>query len=116
MKRVRNYLLLGSNLSQIQLFWNLLYDVSISRSHFEEGIGDGEIFDVYNTSTSQTVNERRLRSDHALNEVHENINFYLFISSVRSTCPLHSPRASVRPCEKREKLCLLCRVTLSSRA
>ena len=59
MKRVRNYLLLGSNLSQIQLFWNLLYDVSVSRSQFEEEIGDGEIFDVYNTSMSQTVHERR---------------------------------------------------------
>ena len=76
MKRVRNYLLLGSNLSQIQLFWNQLYDVSVSRSQFEEEIGDGEIFDVYNTSTSQTVNERRSRSDHALNEVLENINLY----------------------------------------
>ena len=56
------------------------------RSQFEEEIGNEDILNVYNTSLSRTVRERRSWSDHALKDVHENsdsLKFdFLFIYSV----------------------------------
>ena len=66
------------------------------KSQFEEEIGNEDILDVYNTSLSRTVRERRSWSDHALKDVHENsdsLKFdFLFIYSV-IFCAKDSPFA-----------------------
>ena len=66
------------------------------RSQFEEEIGNEDILNVYNTSLSRTVRERRSWSDHALKDVHENsdsLKFdFLFIYSV-IFCAKDSPFA-----------------------
>ena len=67
-------------------------------SQFEVEIGNEDILDVYNTSLSRTLRERRSWSDRALKDVHEVSDFFifdfLFIYSV-FFCASYSPFAEV---------------------